>query len=64
MRDVDGLRRVWAFFNRVMARIGQVLSAIVLTLVYFLVLWPFALMSGSWDVGWREQPLLDLERGF
>lgn len=40
------------------------MSAIVLTVVYFSVLWPFALLSGRWEGGWQEQPALDLERSF
>lgn len=64
MASVDGLRRLWALFSRVMGRIGQFMSTIVLTLVYFGVLWPFALMSGRWDVGWQEMDALDLERPF
>lgn len=61
---VDGLRRLWALFNRVMGRIGQFMSTIVLTLVYFGVLWPFAWLAGRWDVGWQEMDALDLERPF
>jgi hypothetical protein len=64
MPPVDGLRRLWALFNRVMGRIGQFMSAIVLTVVYFSVLWPFALLAGRWDVGWKDQPALDLDRPF
>lgn len=47
-----------------MGRVGQFMSAIVLTLVYFSALWPFALLAGRWEAGWREQPALDLGRSF
>jgi len=50
--------------NRVGQRVGWVMSAIILTVVYYAALGPFSLLAGRWKLGWQPSTALDLETQF
>jgi hypothetical protein len=45
-------------------RVSWVMSGIILTLIYFVLLGPFSLLAGRWLVGWQPSRELDLEKEF
>ena len=53
--------QLWLAFAR---RLSWVMSSVVLTLVYFLLLAPFSLLAGAWRVGWQRSEASSLERPF
>lgn len=52
---------LWLAFAR---RLSWVTSAVLLTLVYFVVLAPFSLLAGDWARGWTGSRAPDLRRQF
>lgn len=52
---------MWLAFAR---RLSWVISSVMLTLMYFLLLAPFALMAGAWRKGWVASESTALERPF
>ena len=50
--------------SRAGQRVGWVMSAIILTVVYYLALGPFSLLAGRWKTRWQSAGELDLDTQF
>ncbi len=53
-----------ALAERIGARVSWVMSGILLTAIYFLLLSPFRLLAGRWESGWVPSQAVDLDTQF